>query len=115
VSTVADFIGKPWRAGATGPDAYDCYGLARAASRALFGRDLPETLDDAQGWAPVPVAQDGDVVLMGAAGDKHIGLVVHGQCLHSLDPVGAVFESFVQLRFRGFSRLRFYRSQCPTI
>lgn len=32
---------KPWRAGAQGPDAYDCWGLARAAQRELAGRDLP--------------------------------------------------------------------------
>ncbi|HWC63357.1 MAG TPA: NlpC/P60 family protein [Rhizomicrobium sp.] len=31
----------PWRAGAQGPEAYDCWGLARAAQRELGGRDLP--------------------------------------------------------------------------
>lgn len=27
--TVSDLIGKPWRLGARGPDAYDCWGLVR--------------------------------------------------------------------------------------
>jgi hypothetical protein len=34
-------IFKPWSPGAQGPDAYDCWGLARAVQRRLAGRDLP--------------------------------------------------------------------------
>lgn len=35
------YIGKPYRFGARGPDAYDCWGLARAIYRDM-GIDLPE-------------------------------------------------------------------------
>lgn len=35
-------IGRPYRIGATGPDAFDCYGLARHLQHHLFSYDLPE-------------------------------------------------------------------------
>ncbi len=38
---VREVIFKPWARGACGPDAYDCWGLARAAQARLAGRDLP--------------------------------------------------------------------------
>jgi len=38
---LAEFLGKPYEAGATGPDAYDCYGLVRAFC-ARLGVTLPE-------------------------------------------------------------------------
>src|SRR3546814_10822543 len=38
----ADLIGRPWRAGARGPHALDCWGLFLAIQREHFGRDLPE-------------------------------------------------------------------------
>lgn len=45
VRAAADFVRevmfKPWQRGACGPDAYDCWGLARAAQARLAGRDLP--------------------------------------------------------------------------
>lgn len=39
---MADFIGKPFRAGSHGPEGYDCIGLLYAAQKAL-GRAVPET------------------------------------------------------------------------
>lgn len=38
---VNSLIGRPYLAGAMGPDAFDCYGLARHLQHALFGRELP--------------------------------------------------------------------------
>jgi len=43
----AEFIGRPWHAGARGPDAFDCWGLFLAIQREHFGRDLPEISVDA--------------------------------------------------------------------
>ena len=33
----AEYLGKPWRNGAAGPDAFDCYGLVRAVYRDRYG------------------------------------------------------------------------------
>ena len=38
---LADFLGKPYRRMATGPDAYDCYGLVKAFMGRI-GVDIPE-------------------------------------------------------------------------
>jgi len=38
---LADFLGKPYQRMATGPDAYDCYGLVKAFM-ARIGVDIPE-------------------------------------------------------------------------
>lgn len=38
------FIGKPFRAGAHGPDAFDCWGLVHTAARELYGLALPDAI-----------------------------------------------------------------------
>jgi cell wall-associated NlpC family hydrolase len=38
---LAAFVGRPFAAGANGPDAFDCWGLTRAAALAVFGLDFP--------------------------------------------------------------------------
>lgn len=43
----AEYIGRPWHAGARGPQAFDCWGLFLAIQRDHFGRDLPEIPVDA--------------------------------------------------------------------
>ena len=35
------YIGRPWRVGAAGPDAFDCWGLVRAVYRERTGTELP--------------------------------------------------------------------------
>lgn len=39
--TVQAFVGKRWQLHATGPDAFDCWTLARAAAWSLFGLNFP--------------------------------------------------------------------------
>lgn len=41
LDTLVDLMGKPWRVGATGPDAYDCWSLVVEVQRRLFERKLP--------------------------------------------------------------------------
>ena len=77
-------IGKPYQWGATGPDAYDCSGLAMMAYRAA-GITIPRT-SQAQ-WAygrqiPASQARPGDLVFFaGADGTPaaagHVGIVVN--------------------------------------
>lgn len=96
-TVLSALIGRPWRARARGPEAYDCWGLVRAAALALSGWHLPD--DDAdpadlrrvsrlltdparragmisQAGRPVAEAPDGAVVLLtrGAAVPHHVGL-----------------------------------------
>ena len=75
----ADYLGKPWRNGADGPDAFDCYGLVRAVYRDRCGVEMPVVSADAtrvlaclhaardyadySQWEAVTERQDGDVLL----------------------------------------------------
>jgi peptidoglycan DL-endopeptidase CwlO len=78
-------LGKPYQWGATGPDAYDCSGLAMMAYRAA-GIDIPRTSQ--QQWAygkqvPASQARPGDLVFFaGSDGTPsspgHVGIVVAG-------------------------------------
>lgn len=104
-------IGKPYAPGAQGPDAFDCYGLARVALRELYGRELPDRADpaDRRAWRRAPVAVEGAIVLMGAgAVDKHIGLYVAGGLLHAIEGLGVIHDDLLSLRFRGICNLRIY-------
>ena len=103
-------IGKPYLAGGEGPDAFDCYGLARYVLRELYGVRLPETRQapiPRRAWRRLAEPVDGAVVLMGVT-DTHIGVFVAGGVLHAMSDIGVVFDDLLSLRFRGFSHLRIY-------
>ncbi|MDB5597370.1 MAG: hypothetical protein JWM36_4331 [Hyphomicrobiales bacterium] len=105
-------IGKPYLAGAEGPDAFDCYGLGRHVLRSLFNVSLPESRSApvARGaWRKAVMPCDGAVVLMGV-GDKHIGVWIAGGVLHAMSATGVVFDDLHSLRFRGLGRIRMYLS-----
>ncbi len=80
------YIGRPWRADACGPEAYDCKGLVIAVQRELWGRTVPPLEGTAlawrdacrsTGWAPTLHApQPGDVLLVRAADGPHVGVFV---------------------------------------
>jgi cell wall-associated NlpC family hydrolase len=76
VSSALSRAGRPYAAGASGPDSYDCGGLT-AASWLLAGYDLPATA--AGQWAaaavvPASQLQVGDLVVSDGGGD--VGLYV---------------------------------------
>lgn len=92
---VRPWIGAPYRAGARGPDAWDCYGLVAAVLRDRWGLDVPlwAGLDGrdagergrimaalrAGAWTPVPAGQaaPGDVALLRLRGHpSHCAVVV---------------------------------------
>lgn len=106
-------IGKPYRAGGCGPDAFDCYGLARFVMGAVFDVALPDRLDPAairrQAWRRAPVPRDGAIVLMGSGPTpKHIGVYVGDGVLHAIEGAGVVLDPFIALTFRGFGHFRVY-------
>ncbi len=78
-------LGKPYQWGATGPDAFDCSGLAMMAYRAA-GISIPRTSQQQFQFGtriPPPAAQPGDLVFF-AGGDGtpqapgHVGIVIGG-------------------------------------
>jgi cell wall-associated NlpC family hydrolase len=76
-------LGKPYQWGATGPDAYDCSGLATMAYRAA-GVSIPRTSQEQWQFGtriPASAAQPGDLVFFaGADGTPqapgHVGIVI---------------------------------------
>jgi peptidoglycan DL-endopeptidase CwlO len=85
IATVLDFlkaqVGKPYVYGATGPTAYDCSGLTKAAF-ATIGVDLPRTSED-QSTVGTPVSvsnvQPGDLLFWGGTGTAyHVAVYIGG-------------------------------------
>ena len=104
-------IGKPYRIGAEGPDAFDCYGLARHILREIYAVHLPESSQSPiirKAWRRVPGLIDGAVVLMGQK-DTHIGVCVANGVIHALAGIGVVFDDVHSLHFRGLGHLRIYQ------
>lgn len=128
-----DLIGRPYRIGATGPDTFDCYGLARHVQAALYAVPMPSlpfvaattraqaeamlTHEERRNWREIPEheARDGDLVLMGnvAKRDFHLGTFVipgtAGVVLHVDQHAGVVADDIPALRSVGFNYLRIFR------
>lgn len=130
-------IGAPWRSGAAGPDAYDCWGLVRAVYLRRMEVDLPILVSDERlrqselheaarrlGWRQLEsheLMREFDVLLMRhASGLRHVGLVVmaprprilhaHGGTRPDGRTWGAVESSDLgELALGGFSRFETWR------
>lgn len=103
-------IGKPYALGASGPDFFDCYGLARHVLRTLYALNLPADRHEQvarRDWKRTVIPVEGAVVIMGQ-GDKHIGVWVAGGVLHAMSGLGVVFDDLHTLHFRGLGRIRMY-------
>lgn len=136
VDTGAEFvrrlIGLPWKAGAQGPDEFDCWGLARFVQWELFDRDLPvagiepECVTDLRAvmrrieehpvrahWSEIAAPAHGDLVTMAHHQyPSHIGVYLQfdlGGVLHCVRDHGVGFDAIPALKLKGFSRLRYYR------
>lgn len=120
MNALADFVGKPYKPGADGPDAFDCWGLSRAASLALFNRALPSlpdgwhpTFDEAiaQGWEELEEPEPGAVMALGnyAGAIKHVCICLTGRSvLNTGRDVGAHVGPLSFLRSI-YPVVRFYR------
>lgn len=114
--TLRDLVGLPYRLGASGPDAVDCWGLVRLACERLHGVTPPPLATPgnaamqakAQGWRRVHGRpQAGDVLHMrNAAGLLHVGVVVvvrrRLELLHAVAG-GSVCQPLDDLPELGFS------------
>lgn len=125
---VAQYIGKGYRLGSAGPDAFDCWGLVRVVQSKHYGRDLPVldigrqtnltgilALARGAGWERTKEARDGDVLTMKGRDGTHIAqaVLVDGrvQVLHAVnDGIGVVLtQSIDELGALGFGRVEIWR------
>lgn len=109
-------LGRPYRAGAMGPAAFDCYGLARHLQAAFFGRDLPRFQLPAEAgrfavasaiavhpererWREVARPRDGAIVVMARQDcGFHLGVwlglqQIGGLIAHTIEQTGVVTET----------------------
>lgn len=87
-------IGKPYVWGATGPDAFDCAGLAQAAWKAA-GVALPRTaFEQSTAGTPVEITQavPGDLFLYFADASHTALYIGNGMIIHSPQPGGYIRE-----------------------
>ena len=129
----APLIGLPYRRGAAGPEAFDCWGLVRHVFAARWGIAMPhvqvgQLADDStenvaaikraaqvSGWAPVAdlSACDGDIVLMEAAEGRHVGVMIEGdydlRLLHAIERAGVCTQTIEEAAAWGYQRFAFWR------
>ena len=123
-----DYIGKPWKLGCGGPDAFDCWGLVVDVYRRLYGKALSAipapknnlkalilTIDkhpERQRWEAVSPPQEGDIALMRQSRYPiHVGLWVDvdgGGILHCIQGAGVVFQGLEALEFTGWKIEAYY-------
>ncbi|MEI2416223.1 NlpC/P60 family protein [Orrella sp. JC864] len=118
------YIGLPWRFGARGPDAYDCWGLLHECRARHFGGGVPDTVLGQAAkrlysrklksgeWEVVDLPAHGDGVLLRAGNDPHVGIYLDldgGGVLHALEGCGVVFTPMRGLVSLGYSNPKFHR------
>lgn len=122
-----DLIGKPWVAGHSGPDSFDCWGLVRFIQSTRYGRELPIIAPENYGvlecarafrdhperarWIDTMTPEDGDIVLLAHSRHPvHVGQWVGvdgGGVLHCVQGAGVVFQNIRSLQQAGWGGLRF--------
>lgn len=125
-------IGKPWISGASGPEAFDCWGLLRFVFAARRGIDLPffegvETLglagvveaarQQVPEWEPTltPTHLCG-VAMGGNRATVHVGLWLDeggGGILHSFQGGGVVFQKPATIQQRGMQNFQYFKHRKP--
>lgn len=126
-----DLIGKPYCAGAQGPDEFDCWGLVRHVFEKVHGIAMPlievgdePTVENASairhaaavsGWKPSgdTLPAEHDIVLMSSLAGRHVGVIVSANggllLLHCLEQVGVCVQPLSDLQRVGFHGFVFWR------
>ena len=124
-----EYIGRPWKCAAAGPDAFDCWGLVVDIHRRFYNRHLTiipveennlkaliQTIDkhpERQYWKSVTSPCEGDIALMRQSRHPiHVGIwldVDGGGILHCAQASGVVFQDLNNLRLCGWHIESFYR------
>ncbi len=113
------FIGLPYREGARGPDAFDCYGLVAAVLQAVRGVSLPDWCQAAPGpqaasraisaalagevaggrTERVEIPTDYDIAIVGSTTrPHHVGVFVAGGVLHASRALGSAWHPMSRFR-----------------
>jgi len=101
-----DLLGVPFKRGARGPDAYDCYGLAiemfRRAGVVLPDFESPGTIEEVADlissesarWRRVPIGTVGSLVTLRVEGiGAHVGFTLTGdRFLHAFEATGVTTD-----------------------
>lgn len=124
-----ELIGRPYRAGGQGPDAFDCWGLVRWVMAHRFGFALPAIPVDASDvravlaafrhdperrrWSAISNPVEGDCTLLRRSRHPaHVGVWLTadgGGVLHAVDGTGVVFQRPRDLLACGWRIEGFYR------
>lgn len=129
ISFCLGLIGKPWVSGASGPDAFDCWGLLRHVLRERRGLTLcpyggvkeiglasmlkTATREAQARW--YPLASPEHLCGVGMSRGRrieHVGLWLDeagGGVLHCHEGAGVVFQSTASIRLTGFQNFMFYQ------
>ena len=127
-----NYLGKPWKPGASGPNEFDCWGLISTVMRERAGIDVPlapvaRDRDDLRDvlrefqqsplhidWLEIKKPErdlDGALMAQGKY-PVHVGLYINadgGKVLHAIKEGGVVCMSLATLRHNGFRVVRWYR------
>jgi len=124
---LTDLLGLPWKRGAHGPEAYDCWGLVWEVQRRL-GVDVPMILDPpASVLGVAKLFRDSDVrdmlteverpvhgsivEMSHSARPYHVGAYLdidRGGIIHSIGKLGVQFDRMPNLKAAGWSNFTYY-------
>lgn len=128
VGFINSLIGRPYRLGAAGPEAFDCYGLARHVQQEVFDTDLPPfeapadfgrtaiaaflaAHPERKRWVKVDRPVDGALVSMAKQEvGYHVGVYLAddgGIIIHALDELGVIVDRPFALETLGWRRLQY--------
>jgi len=114
------YIGKKWKSGGTGPEAYNCWGLVADIYKKHLGFDVPiikaneydkkilaetfRTHPENANWKAIEKREAGDfdLCLMGEHDIYHCGLwftIDGGGVLHAAPRAGVIFQRFKHLPY----------------
>ena len=119
-------LGKPFKWGGRGSDAYDCWGLVIRVYE-LLGRHVPRSLTwtsssteaiteshlealAVSSWERTESPGPGDVVSIGSRlPSHHVGVVTPFGILHTVKKHGVVVTSEAALRSLGYQHIEYYK------
>lgn len=113
-SVIGTVLGKPYRPGAIGPQAFDCFGLVTHLAPPLLGRVVPYDaagiLRARRSFQPAARPPLTDALVVMGQQDRHVGVWLAPECvvLHAIEGRGVVVDDLQALEFTGFGRPRFF-------
>lgn len=127
---IEKLLGKPYKPGANGPNAYDCWGLVQVVQKELFGREMPDIRTPPSDnnprtmiafirshparkqWRKADGPRHGRIVEMCRSNlPFHIGVYLdidRGGILHAAQGLGVVFDPLILLPVQGWHGLTYH-------